>query len=180
MIHLKSQQSVFYVLCGLVCWFTPVPARGDGGMLCLSEQKDGYQIAVFASPNPPRAGLIDFSTLIQNVATQETISNADVTLIAAQQDKPNLCIRAVATTEAATNKLFQASTLNLSRPGLWHLQVCVDGPLGKTDFEFDLKMAEPLPKYKELWPWLAWPAVPILMFSWSQCLAKRSSRTHRH
>ena len=148
-------------------------ARADGGTLRLSEEKGNYQIAVFTAPTPLRAGLVDVSALVQNAATHEPVSDVLITIKAAPRDRPGAAVRRRATFDAATNKLFQAATLNLKEPGWWQLEIGLDGPLGKTTTALDVEVAKPLPKYLAMWPWLTWPALPILLFGTHQFLARR-------
>ena len=53
----------------------------------------------------------------------------------------------------------------------------VDGPPGRAVARFELEAAEPLPRWAEMWPWIALPGVPIVLFVVHQLLAKRP-RTH--
>src|SRR6516225_11891006 len=55
-------------------------ARADGGAVRLRERVGGYQIAVFTSPTPFRAGPVDVSVLVQDAATEECVPDARVTL----------------------------------------------------------------------------------------------------
>jgi len=155
----------------------PRLAIADGGTLRLSEEKENYQIAVFTAPTPLRAGPVDISALVQNTATHEPVSDVQVTVKATRLDRRGAAIRRVASTEAATNKLFQAATLNLNEPGWWHLEVGLDGPLGTTMVEFDVEAGKPLPRYLAFWSWLTWPALPILMFVAHQFLVSRPARS---
>ena len=55
-------------------------ARADGGAVRLRERAGGYQIAVFTSPTPFRAGTVDISVLVQDAATGECVPEARVTV----------------------------------------------------------------------------------------------------
>ena len=48
-------------------------ARADGGVVRLRQRAGGYQIAVFTSPTPIRAGPVDVSVLVQDAATEECV-----------------------------------------------------------------------------------------------------------
>ena len=117
---------------------------------------------------------MDISALVQNAVTHEPVPDVHVTIKATHSDRPGVVISQPATTEVATNKLFQAATLNLKQPGWWHLELCLDGPLGETEIGLDVEAANPLPKSLAMWPWLSWPALPILLFVAHQFLARRS------
>jgi hypothetical protein len=151
----------------------PAAAMADGGALRLSEEKGNYQIAIFTSPTPLRAGPVDVSVLVQDAATHELVSDVQIMVKAARRDRRAAVIRRPATVEAATNKLFKAATLDLNEPGWWQLEIGLDGPLGKTSVALDIEVEKPLPKYLALWPWLSWPALPILLFGAHQILVRR-------
>ena len=78
-----------------------------------------------------------------------------------------------ATTEAATNKLFRAAQFELPEPGRWELQVRVEGLHGIAVIGGEVEAAEPLPRWPEIWPWIAWPAAAIALFSIHQMLVQR-------
>jgi hypothetical protein len=150
-------------------------AMADGGTVRLLEQKGDYQIAVFTEPTPLRAGLVDISVLIQQADTQSPISEVEVTIEARRRGDAGPTISHPATTEAATNKLFRAATFELPEAGWWDLEVSIDGPLGMTQARFDVEVAEPLPPYLAMWPWVCWPVLPILVFGAHQFLVRRRS-----
>ena len=152
----------------------PSLAVADGGALRLSEQKGNYQIAVFTAPTPLRAGPVDVSVLVQNAATREPLSDVRVLVKAASRERPDIVIRRTATNEAATNKLFQAALFDLNEPGWWQVEVSLDGPLGKTMVNVEIEAAKPLPKALDMWPWLTWPVLPILLFGAHQILVRRT------
>lgn len=172
-----------YVSCVFlisVPFLFPKSAMADGGTLRLSEEKGNYRIAIFTAPTPLRAGPVDISALVQNAATHEPVSDVLITIKAAPHDRRGAIIRQHATFEAATNKLFQAATLNLKEPGWWQVEIGVDGPLGKTTVAIDVEAAKPLPRYLAMWPWLSWPALPILLFVAHQFLARPTSGRQGH
>ena len=80
-----------------------------------------------------------------------------------------------ARTLPATNKLLQAAQFELPEPGRWQLEVQVDGVHGPPVIAGQLEAAAPLPRWRELWPWIAWPALAIALFGIHQVLARRWS-----
>jgi hypothetical protein len=153
----------------------PLTALADGGAVRLFERVGNYQIAVFTAPTPLRAGPVDVSVLVQNADNNESMSGAQVTIRATQQDEPGVTVSHLATIDAATNKLFQAAILDLSAAGRWELEVSVDGPLGTAQARTEVEVAEPLPPYLALWPWVSWPIVPILLFAIYRRFVRRRS-----
>jgi hypothetical protein len=153
-------------VCGalLACLLLPGPARGDGGRLQLSETSGNYRITVFTAPNPCRAGPVDVSVLVQDAVTGAVLPDATVVVTATDQVTPARPIEQPATGEAATNKLFHAAILDLPNPGLWEMTIRIDGPRGQAVSRFEVEVADPIPPWVSLWPWLTWPAVVIAVF----------------
>src|SRR5262249_24158473 len=79
-----------------------------------------------------------------------------------------------ATVEAAINKLFRAAKFTLPEPGRWQIEVVVQLPGGPARVKFDADVAEPLPSWLSLAPWIGWPAVVIGLFLLHQFLAGRN------
>ena len=159
-----------------VLFALPAPALADGGALRLSEERGNYQIAIFTSPTPLRAGPVDISVLVQDAATHEAVSDVQIMVKAARSDQRGAAIHRPATFEAATNKLFQAAALNLNEPGWWQVEIGLDGPLGEELVALDIEVEKPLPRYLAMWPWLTWPVLPILLFGAHQFLVSRPAR----
>jgi hypothetical protein len=119
---------------------------------------------------------VDISVFIQNAATLEPVSDVQVTITAARRDYPDVVMSHLATTKAATNKLYRAATFDLPAPGWYSLEVSIDGFLGKARVHFELEAVEPLPEWVAMWPWIGWPVVAILLFGVHQLLVRRRSR----
>src|SRR5262249_25333719 len=132
-------------------------ALADGGSLCLSEQKGNYQIAVFTSPTPLRAGPVDISVLVQEAATRQPAPDVKIVVKDTSRNRRGSGSRRHATFEAATNKLFQAAEFHLNEPGWWQVEIALDGSLGQTQVALDIEVGKPLPRYLAMWPWLTWP-----------------------
>jgi len=160
------------LLVGFSFWLLPVPAifllpsraAADGGALRLSEQKNGYRVAVFTTPTPLRAGLADISVLVQEAATGEPASGVLVSITAQKHDGQCGEICHPATTQAATNKLYYAATFNLPEPGWYSVEVSIIGAKGATKAGFDVEAAEPLPPALTMLPWVGWPLLAIALF----------------
>jgi hypothetical protein len=155
-------------------WAEPVHA--DGGTVRLSRREGGYVVSVFTAPNPLRAGPVDISVLVQDAATGETIPEARVTIVLTPPGRPGRSVRQAATPGAATNKLFHAAVFELPGPGRWEAEVGVEGWRGDARVRFELVAAARAPRWPALWPWVAWPALPILLYSLHQVLIWRKLR----
>ncbi|HMF37024.1 MAG TPA: hypothetical protein VKF17_10305 [Isosphaeraceae bacterium] len=148
-------------------------AGADGGSIRLSGKKSGYQITVFTAPTPFRAGPVDISVLVQDSLTGEPMASARVTVRMSKAGQ--LPLEYPATPAAATNKLFRAAQFELPEPGHWDMQVKVEGSHGPAVIAGAVEAAEPLPRWREIWPWIGWPALAIALFSIHQIL-KRPGR----
>lgn len=161
--------------CLLIC-LSPCPARADGGTLCLLQRAGNYQVAVFSSPTPLRAGPVDISVLVQDASTGEQVPKARVIVHLKLRGATASSLNYPATTEAATNKLFHAAKFDLPEAGRWDLEVGIDGPVGRASVRCELEAAEPLPRWREVWPWVGWPALVVVLFGVHQLLVRRRSR----
>jgi hypothetical protein len=170
----RSKLSLFITLsaCHLV---TLSPnAFADAGTLRLSERHQEYQVTIFTSPTPVRAGAVDVSVLIQDAAGAPV--DADVLVRAWPRGRPDEALRYPATTAAATNKLFHAAVFELPEPGEWDMAVQMDGLPERLQVQFRMDVAGPPPAWHALAPWVAWPAIAIAGFAVHQCLVRRKGR----
>lgn len=154
-------------------------ALADGGSVRLSQQQGGYRITIFTAPTPFRAGPVDISVLVQDAATGTPIPDVQVDVEVAPRGRPDEAISNRATTEAATNKLFQAAVFNLPEPGWWEVEVSVEGPKGTARVRCEVEAADALPRWLSLWPWVCWPALAVLLFCIHRWLVRRKT-TPRH
>jgi hypothetical protein len=159
------------LICSLSTWCAS--ARADGGQLRCSGKQGGYQITVLTSPTPLRAGLVDVSVLVQDAQTREPLPQAQVMIRLTRPGQP--IQESPATQEAATNKLLHAALFQLPAPGSWKTEVEVEGPHGKASIACELEAGEPLPAWRELWPWIGWPGLVTLFFATHQVLRRRQA-----
>jgi hypothetical protein len=160
----------------LIAFLTLHPSSflwADGGTMRLSEQKGNYRITVFSAPTLVRAGLVDISVLVQDAATGEPVSGAQVVIKSARRGSPEMAVHHHATTEAATNKLLYAAVFDLPEPGWYSLEVSLNGALGQAQVHFDLEAAEPLPPWLAMAPWVGWPVLAIVLFGVHQLLVRK-------
>jgi hypothetical protein len=153
-------------------------ARADGGAVRLRELAGSYQVTVFTSPTPFRAGPVDVSVLLQDATTGECLTEAQVTVRLTARTSGQV-LEYPATVEAATNKLFHAAVFNMPEPGRWDVDVAVEGPGGSALIRFGVDADEPLPRWLTLWPWFGWPALAVALFSIHQVLVRRKLRPAR-
>jgi hypothetical protein len=147
-------------------------ARAHGGVVRLCERAGNYQLAVFTSPTPLRAGPVEVSVLVQDPATGACTPGARVT-VRLTAPVSGRVREYPATPEAATNRLFHAAVLELPEAGRWDVEVIVDGPQGPARARFPVEAGAALPRWLELWPWFSWPALAIALFGLHQVLVRR-------
>jgi hypothetical protein len=156
-----------------ILFLPPSLLRADGGVVRLSEKSHGWRITVFTAPTPFRAGPVDISVLVQDAETGELSPDVAVEVRLTPRARPSGAVTHRATEEEATNKMYRAAVFELPAPGWWDVEVLVTGPRGEARLAFALEAAEPPPRWTALWPWIAWPAVVVLLFGVHQLLARR-------
>jgi hypothetical protein len=153
--------------------------RADGGTVRLSQRLGDYRITVFTEPTPVRAGPVDVSVLVQDARTGQPMPQVRVTVQATPRDRSTDPILHLATSEAATNKLFRAALFEIPQPGWWDVEVAIEGEHGPARARFEVEAAEAAPHWLALWPWLGWPALVIFLFGIHQVLLRKKGRERR-
>ena len=151
-------------------------ARADGGTVRMAERQGDYQISIFTSPNPLRAGPIDVSVLVQNVETGQAIGDTHIALRLTAREMPRTSLLAVAASTAATNKLMQAALVDLPAAGWWDVEVDCTTNDGSTQLHFAMEALPPLPRWLTVWPWFTWPAAAVALFGAHRWLVERRRR----
>ena len=163
----------------------------------LSERAGDYQVTVLASPAALHVGPADLSVLVQDAATGQPVDGMAVTLCLVPEGWPAADgLRLEATRAAATNKLFYAAQFDLPTAGRWTLTATVEpsheaarerggesiaAGRGIATIEGVLEVAGPPPRWVELWPWIGWPVVVVLLFALREQLVcgQRERRSRR-
>jgi transposase len=162
------------VILGWVILATACPPLcADGGSLRLSAVQGGYRISVFTAPTPFRQGAVDVSVLVQDRDTGQPMPLARVSVCMTKPGHRTLSYPA--THDAATNKLFRAAQFELPASGRWELEVQVEGLHGMATIGGEVEAAAPLPRWRELWMWIGWPAVAIALFGIHRVLVHRKA-----
>jgi hypothetical protein len=155
------------------------PAHADGGTLRVWDRQDGYEVAVFTAPSPFVAGPVDISVLVLDPASGEPVPDATVIVKVAPIGRPEAAELHPATSGAATNKLFHAAVFELNEPGSYMVEVVIEGARQKARVRFELQAANGLSRRMDLWPWIGWPALVILLYGIHQWLIWRKTRPGR-
>jgi hypothetical protein len=149
----------------------------DGGTLRFSERRGVRRISVFTSPTPLRVGQVDVSVLVQDAETGQPLLGVPIQVTVHSQQPPQMKTSTQASTDLATNKIMQAALLELSEPGRWHVEVSLTNE--ETPLVFEVEVAEPLPPWVELAPWIAWPLFAIVLFALEHWLVGKSDKPQR-
>jgi hypothetical protein len=165
------------LILALLCFHESV-AIADGGKLQLSQRQGNYQLAIFSEPTPLRVGAVDVSVLLLDADSGSLVDDAVVKVTATLLDRPATVIRQPATVGAATNKLFRAATFDLPTAGRWRFEATISEPLGNSRTAFDTEVADQLPRALALWPWLAWPVIPIVLYGLRELTGRRGLAGH--
>ncbi|MBA4186995.1 MAG: hypothetical protein C0467_03155 [Planctomycetaceae bacterium] len=175
----NSGSAVPFILGGVLFLGLTQSAWADGGTVRTSVRKGNWQITVFTSPTPLRAGIIDVSVLVQDAKTGQPDHNVRVRVWGESQAEPKRLVTERATQEAATNKLLVAAVFELPEPGWWSFRVEIDGDGESETVAFELEAGEPLPRWVSFAGWIAWPTVAILVFALHQFLVRRKTARSR-
>jgi hypothetical protein len=156
-------------LCSTLLLAGPLCARlyADGGQVRAIERQGEYQITVFTSPTPLRAGTVDVSVLVQDAASGHAIPDGRIAVELAPRDGAHPAIRVIATNEAATNKLLRAAIVELPTSGSWNARIeftPADSKSAPFAVSFPFDAAPPLPAWLTVWPWFTWPIVVVVLF----------------
>jgi hypothetical protein len=154
----------------------PAAAHADGGAIRLSERRGGYQVTVFTSPTPLRAGPVDVSVFVQDATTGQPVPEARVSVSVTPRGRPGEATTSPATAEAATNKLYRAAVFDLPEPGWWEMEVLVETGHDPIRVHFDVEAAAPPPRWLALWPWFSWPLVVIALYAAHRFLVFKSPK----
>ncbi len=146
-------------------------AFGDGGLVRVSEPAGPFQVTVFSSPTPLRAGPVDVSVFVQDGDGAAVLDAAvDLRLQHADGAAP---IAVAATRAQATNKLLYAALFDLPAPGTWRVAVAVRAPAGSGSVSFTAAVAPPPPRWQTFWPWLVLAPIGTALLALHQWLVLR-------
>jgi hypothetical protein len=153
----------------LLLAFAPV-LLADGGMVLLHREAAPFVVTVFASPTPPRAGMIDLSVLLQTSETLDPVLDAEVQLVL---ENGGSNIRAIATHDQTQNKMLFAASVHLDHPGDWRYSVIVKNAITVDGI---IAVSPEQPRLAAYAGYLALPFVCLAIFALHQWLSL--SRRH--
>lgn len=135
--------ALFLPLLLLLAGAVPAVRAHGGGTPQLENAAAGpYVVSVWATPDPPHVGAYHLTISVAEPDDAgnagEPILGADVTLRLAPQTTATQPLATLASNEAADNKLFYEADVELPAPGVWAVQVTVDGPDGRGEASFEI------------------------------------------
>ena len=149
-------------------------AFADGGTVQFHKQAGPFEVTLFSSPTPLRAGRADLSVMVQKASDKSTIQNATVTIHLKKSTADNVVeVVAPATHAKATNKLLYAAELTLPSPGQWQVSVDLNA-LGTTvTASGQIEVLSPQAPAATYWGYFALIPFVILLFIFNRWLRRK-------
>lgn len=179
MRKLWSTFLAFFFLVAICC-------HGDGGAIIARQTVNGFQMTVFASPAPVRAGPVDVSVLVQE--SDKPILDATVEVawkassVSTAEWLPPCCTmdadaEKVPALRAHSNNRFLYSAIvpmKFAGPSDLVIRVTRDGR--EAVLSCAVEVRPPRPPALAFWPWLAFPPVAVAGFALHQRLTRARLR----
>lgn len=120
-------------------------AHGGGAPQLENATAGPYVVSAWTSPDPPRVGAYHVTVSVAQPgdedAAGEPVLGADVTVRLTPRAAGET-LTAQASNEAADNKLFYEADVELPAPGVYDVQVTVEGPDGRGEAVFTIEAQE--------------------------------------
>jgi len=167
----RSILRAFVLLTGLSA--ACIPLLADGGTLQFRKAAGPFTVTLFTAPVPLRAGVGDFSVLVQD-EQDNALVDGSVTIQLSKADERDIVAKA--TTAQATNKLLYAARVELPSAGKWEVRVQVrrEGLAGSASGGISVLSEEP--PVVTYWLYFAVVPVGILLFVLNQWLKRKQRR----
>lgn len=146
----------------------------DGGTVQFHKQAGPFDITLFSSPVPLRAGRVDLSLMVQNLTDHSHIHNANVTVHLRKSTAENVVeIMAPATHAKAANKLLYAAEMTIPSPGEWRVNVEIDAAGATATATGEIEVLPPQAPAVTYWGYFALIPFAILLFLFNRWLRRR-------
>jgi hypothetical protein len=146
----------------------------DGGTVQFHKQAGPFDVTLFSSPVPLRAGRADLSVMVQKSVDHSTIPNATVTVHLRKSTADNVVeVVAPATHANATNKLLYAAGLTIPNPGQWLVNVEINAAGATATASGDIHVLPPQAPVATYWGYFALIPFAILLFLFNRWLRRR-------
>jgi len=180
------QISIGRALAAAGILFTAVftsPVFADGGVVLAQKISGPYQITLFGSPSPLRAGPADLSVFVQDLKTGNAVLDSNIQIqIQAKTEGggeawvPPCCSMMksastmTATHDAAQNRLLYAANTIISASGTHQISVRLND---EDVLSTPVEISPALPPLTHYWAFLAFPPLAIVGFTLNQRLRRR-------
>lgn len=162
-----NRKSTWRILCAavLVVWMSPKEIHADAGKVIHSGPTGPYWVTVLA-PTELRVGSGAIEVLIAEERGGKRVALEQVILFI----EPAAVDEATANSPGPTPKLLLQShgeytfDCHFPSPGVWRAEVRLTGVGLEPTTSFSLIVSPALPPWQELWPWIAFPVMPITFF----------------
>lgn len=146
----------------------------DGGTVQFHKQAGPFDVTLFSSPVPLRAGKADLSVMVQKASDNSNIQNANVTVHLRKATSDNVVeVVAPATHGKATNKLLYAAELTIPSPGAWQVNVEVNAAGTTATAAGQIEVLPPQAPAVSYWGYFALIPFAILLFVFNRWLRRR-------
>lgn len=165
--------------------------RADGGIMIGQIDREGLRVTVFASPVPVRAGPLDVTFLVQEIPSNQPVTDASIVCSVRKLSPaspnpvrlPAWCssiapgTRVSVTTAHSSNKLLSGVYLPVPEAGSWELVVEVTRGPTRFTASLPVNVAAPQQPLSTWWPLIALVPAAILLYLWrSFLLCPRKTR----
>ena len=140
----------------------------------LRKQAGPFQITLFSTPSPLRAGPADLSVMVQRVNDQSPVLDANVKLHLRKRGGDNIIeVFAPARHENASNKLLYSAKVNLVSSGDWLAEVeVIEGGM-TADVAGQVTVLPESPPLITYWPYFALVPLVLALFVFNRWLRRR-------
>jgi len=146
----------------------------DGGTLQFHKEAGPFDITLFSSPTPLRAGTADLSVMVQRTPDRSSVQDASVSLHLKKSEPDNILeVIAPATHAKATNKLLYAARVHLPSAGAWSVDVEVSEGGKSATASGQLNVLPPEAPATTYWGYFALVPFVILLFVFNRWLKRR-------
>lgn len=137
----RALRSLALSIVTAILWVSP--ATANGGTIQVSMERAGpYEVTVLTDPSPIRVGVLDVSVMVERPGGS-LVQDARVMVTATPAGSAESSGKYEATHDRATNKLFYAADVPISRAGPWQIEVAITSGLGEGAVSFAVEATEP-------------------------------------
>jgi len=171
----------------------PLALFADGGVAVGQFENGPLSVTVFAAPVPVRAGPLDVTVLVQEISSNQPVTDAVIGFSLQKVSPPSpdrvrlpaWCSSSppgswiAASSTHSNNKLLSGAYLPLQESGRWQLTLRITR--GAVDFTESLLLdvAPPQNLLAVWWPLLAVVPLAVALYAWRAALLRRKSMRRR-